>query len=227
LRRNRYVGRFSFLLFVLAVMLVGNPFIERWVDGVAAFRLLFTGLYIAGVAAVSRRRAVLFVGLGLAAPALISEWLTAFGDVPAFVIANVTSSALFVAFTAGVVFEAILRQERVTSDTVLGGLCIYLLLGIFWMEIYSLIEFLQPGSILLGGEPLTDQVGVEAQYASYPALLYYSFVTLTTLGYGDMIPVAREARVVAALEAVVGQLYVAVFIARLVGLHLAHARRAD
>ena len=113
-----------------------------------------------------------------------------------------------------------------TADTVLGGVCIYLLLGVLFTEIFQFIEAAAPGSFALGGQPLELEQDLGAHYERYPAALYFSFVTLTTLGYGDITPVSPEARVLAITEAVIGQLYIAIFVARLVGLHLAGARRS-
>ncbi len=218
--------RFALLLGMLASLLVFAPLLDVLRD-VSGFRLVFTGVYVAGVAALSGRRAVLFVGVLLATPALLSEWLSYLTGFEAFVGVNTLSSALFLAFTAAVILRTMLRQRRVTTGTILGGLCIYLLIGIFFVEVYSLVEFLSPGSFLYLGEPLTAVTGAAAQYARYPGILYYSFVTLTTLGYGDVVPASHVARSMAVSEAVLGQLYVAVFIARLVGLHLAESARRD
>jgi hypothetical protein len=221
--RGRDTLRFAVLLGMLASLLLAAPVLGA-PGGASGLRLVFSGLYAAGVAAISGRRRVLWVGLALAVPALISEWLSLVTGAEAFAIANTAASSLFVSYTAAVILHSILRESQVTTGAVLGGLCIYLLIGIFFVEIFSLVELAAPGSFASHGEPLTAVVGVEAQYARYPALLYYSFVTLTTTGYGDIVPLSPLARSLAATEAVLGQLYLAVFIARLVGLHLAQAK---
>ena len=215
--------RFGLLLAMLASMLVGAPLLDE-LRTVSGFRLVFTGLYVAGVAAVSARRRVFWIGMLLAFPAFVSEWLTYVTSAEAFAVVNTASSSLFIAYTAAVILHTILHEKRVSTGAVLGGLCIYLLIGIFFVEIFSLVEFLRPGSFAYMGEPLTAVVGTEAQYARYPSILYYSFVTLTTLGYGDVVPVSQLTQSLAATEAVLGQLYLAVFIARLVGLNMAQAR---
>lgn len=220
----RRIGRFSFLLLMLASILVLVPFLPHDPGDVSLFRVLFTGTYLAGLAAVSGRGRVLWVGAALVLPAAVSEWTSLFYGQVAIMVVKDVFTALFLAYTAGVILRTILRQQRVTADTVLGGLCIYLLIGFFFVNIYSLIEFLVPNSFSVYGVPYV-RTGAEGLYARYPAILYYSFVTLTTLGYGDITPLSSHARGVAVLEAVLGQLFVAVFIARLVALHITHEGR--
>jgi hypothetical protein len=83
--------------------------------------------------------------------------------------------------------------------------------------LYELLEAVQPGSLAIGGEPMT------AETAAGGAIMYFSFVTLTTLGYGDIAPVGQFARLLAMLEAVLGQLFMVLLVARLVGVHTAQA----
>jgi len=104
-------------------------------------------------------------------------------------------------------------------DTIFGGISVYLLIAITFALVYGLIDFLDPAAFSFG-------VVQEANAARFPGrdgfaeLIYFSFVTLTTLGYRDFVPVASVARSASALEAVIGQIYLAVFVARLVGLHM-------
>ena len=102
-------------------------------------------------------------------------------------------------------------------------MCIYLLLGVLWALVYSALELLAPESftIMVAGGAGNEAMRFRADQAIFP--LYYSFITLTTLGYGDVVPSSPPARMLAALEAIMGQLYLAVLVARLVGLHIAQA----
>ena len=102
-----------------------------------------------------------------------------------------------------------------------------MLVGLAWAFLFSLLEVLQPGSFNLpelSAEPL-DLAAMEVRRLS--VFMYYSLVTLTTLGYGDITPVTPLARNLAAFEAVMGQLYIAILVARLVGLHIVHAGQDD
>jgi hypothetical protein len=110
----------------------------------------------------------------------------------------------------------------VSTDTVIGGVNIYLLLIIGFTFIHALAEYHTPGAYSIGGQPLTDIIGAVPHGDSISTLLYFSAVTMTTLGYGDITPVLPTSRTVCTVQAVVGQLYVAIFVARLVALHVAH-----
>ena len=112
-----------------------------------------------------------------------------------------------------------------SADKLLGAICAYLLVGVTWALLFALIGDLDPGAFRwpsLHGEQVTE--------ASFSTYTYFSFVTLTTLGYGDVSPVSEIARRLALLEALLGQIYLAVLVARLVGLHLSQsiaAREAE
>src|SRR6202011_2827533 len=116
----------------------------------------------------------------------------------------------------------VLHSGRVTSDKIFAPICVYLLLGFVWSYAYALLDDMQPGSIADSPETgRTDDVGRIMQ------LRYFSFAPLTTLGYGDILPRSSTARTMATLEAVMGQIYLAVLVARLVGLHIVHANRSQ
>jgi hypothetical protein len=118
-----------------------------------------------------------------------------------------------------------MSHEAVTADTVRGTLCIYLLLGFLWWSAYSIIDILDPAAFHFPEETEATRMATAelADEGGRPHLLYFSFVTLTTLGYGDITPVNSKALSLALLEAIIGQLFVAVTIARVVGIHSAGA----
>jgi hypothetical protein len=129
---------------------------------------------------------------------------------------------LFFALITVVILRHILSVREVSSDIILGAICAYLVLGMVWTMAYSLIELLSPGSFLRGGESITAGFA-GARVPAVASFIYYSFVTLTTLGYGDIIPNSSPAAALSSLEAVTGQLFLAILIARFVGLHIAGA----
>jgi hypothetical protein len=108
----------------------------------------------------------------------------------------------------------VLAQGPVDINRIAGAICIYIIAGIIWAYLYMLLNYLAPGSFNgLGNIPFEKQLA---------ELLYYSFVTLTTLGYGDMSPAHPLARMLAQIQAVFGQFYIAILIATLVGIRIAH-----
>lgn len=123
--------------------------------------------------------------------------------------------------TAMEVTRYLARQRRVDLDTVLGGLCVYLFVGAMWFALYSIVYRLVPDSFsfTIHHGPMTSE-NVER------LLFFFSFVTLLTTGYGDIVPLSPTAQTLAVLEGIVGQFYMVFFMARLVGLHVAERQGA-
>ena len=108
---------------------------------------------------------------------------------------------------------------------ILGAINVYLLFAIAFMFLHAFVEVGNPGAYLYQGESLSVALKGHHEVDSLAFLLYFSIVTLTTLGYGDIAPAIPAARMLCALEAVIGQLFVAIFIARMVSLHIGQKSR--
>lgn len=124
-----------------------------------------------------------------------------------------------------VIARHVFTTKRVsTADSLYGAVCIYLLTGVFFAHTYFLINLIAPNSygcstsLCAGHLDSAFQNGVD---------IYYSFVTLTTMGYGDVVPLSPFAGMIAVLEAIIGQMYVAIVVARLVGLYLLEAEQKE
>jgi hypothetical protein len=113
----------------------------------------------------------------------------------------------------------VVHGGRISADKIYGAICVYLLVGFAWAFGYAIMELMDPGSF--SGVVDTDRADV----GRVLQMRYFSFATLTTLGYGDIVPRSPAARTLATLEAMMGQVYLAVLIARLVGLHIVHSSR--
>lgn len=124
-------------------------------------------------------------------------------------------SAAWLSYAAGITVAQLFQRRDVTLDTILGAINIYLLIAVAFTMIYEIIELYQPGSF--SGLPMI--AGEEPRQIA-DALLYFSFVSLTTMGFGDIVPTSDLTRPLVAVEGVIGQLYLAIMIARLVGLHV-------
>lgn len=223
IRSPENLGPFATLLATLVTVLFVPPFIDGTVLGVSRFRLVTIAILLAGVYAVSRRGRLFWIGLALALTGIGVEGALHARPTFALMVANFALSIGILGLLASVILYAILDEARVTLDTILGGICVYLLLGVAWSIAYSFLEYLQPGSFAIDGAPLP--VALRSDDFRVEELIYFSFVTLTTVGYGDILAKTHPARALAAAEAVSGSLYLAVFIARLVGLHMVHQSR--
>jgi hypothetical protein len=118
-----------------------------------------------------------------------------------------------------VVLRDVLRAKRVTMDTVFAACSVYLLMALVWSSLYIAIEVLAPGSFKLGPTEGPGSMGTASQ------LVYFSMITLTTVGYGDITPNTPQASMLAALEGLIGQLFIAIILARLVALELTGRRK--
>jgi hypothetical protein len=178
-----------------------------------------------------RRKAV-----ALAAVAITATWLStqfAGGAECALLILGYLSAACFFGFALYGILANIMARS-VSADAIFGAVCGYLLLGIIWGLAYSSLEAARPGSFRIAGTPATAD-GATADNATnngatatcHGVLTYYSLVTLTTVGYGDVTPTTPAARTLSWLEAVAGQFYLAVLVAGLVALHISRARVAN
>ena len=129
-----------------------------------------------------------------------------------YLLANLATLAFLVLATSES-FRHIATTNTMNANRIIGAICVYFLLGVIWSVMYSLLEYIVPGSF--------DGLTAEKTSDWNPDWIYYSFVTLTTLGYGDILPVTFFARALAYMEAVVGQFYIAILVAGLVSAYLA------
>ena len=118
--------------------------------------------------------------------------------------------AAFFALTAAGLFSYLRSARSVTNAHLYTAVSIYLLLGIIWFAVYNAIDILTPGSIVRNTSVMADRS---------TELLYFSLITLSTVGYGDIVPVHPEVRMLAALEGIVGVLYIAIMVAVLVSAY--------
>jgi hypothetical protein len=165
---------------------------------------------------VTRRRVIAFALVVIAADATL-----VLDPVQPLIVAVGSLRTAFLAFVTIAILTHVVRADRVTHDTILGGICVYLLIGLFFQSAFGIVEVLHPGSFQTGGVAVSDLPGADRAHGRYPTLIYYSFVTLTTVGFGDITPTWSLAQSLSTIEAVVGQLYLAILVASLVGMRLA------
>ncbi len=208
-------NRFLYLLIALVAFITVVPILEELVYGGMIFTILVSTLLLLAAYAVSERRGQFILALSLAGPSFLLRWINNFREGPWLVFVADVLTILFLVLVAMLILSHVLKAERVSREKIFGALSVYLLLGVIWAFLFLFVDFLVPGSFRYGQDRALT--GVE--------MVYYSFVTLTTLGYGDIVPISPSARALATLEAVTGQLFLTVLVARLVGLHITHSSR--
>jgi hypothetical protein len=215
-RRLRF-RRFSAvqLLIALALFFIWAPFVEEIKGGDLIVSLLLSLVLVAGVLAVADRKYVLVVALVLAIPAIAGRWINHFRPdlIPPAVF--LVAGLLLIAFVVGNLLRFVLRAPSVNTEVLCASISAYLMLGLMWTIAYWLVDQLTPG----GAFSYNTNAGTHSMNGFTG--FYFSFVTLSTVGYGDITPVSRIARWLAAMEAMTGLLYVAVLIARLVSMYSA------
>ncbi len=210
-----YIGLLAGLLCVFVI----SPFFGKGslAGDLLGIALLITLLF--SVLVISHSKKLMMLATLLAVPLV-------FGSIQSIVGSVVEISSLiislcgvaFVFLIISVMLRDMFTSTKVDGALIVGSISLYLLLGLMWGFIYMTIDYAFPGSFnsdFIQTMELKDRTG---------ELMYYSMVTLTTLGYGDITPLSAPARAMATMEAVVGQLYLTVLVARLVGMHIAQKK---
>ena len=200
------------LLISLGLLFVSFPFVEEVKGGDLIVSLLLSLVLLSAVLAVSDRKGVLVIGIVLAIPAIAGRWINHFRpdlvSPPVFL----TAALVLTAFVVVNLLRFVWRAPSVNIEVLCASISAYLMLGLMWTMAYWLVDQLTPGAF-----SFNTNAGPRSMNGFNG--FYFSFVTLSTVGYGDITPVSRIARWLAAMEAMTGLLYVAVLIARLVALY--------
>lgn len=207
-------GRFLALLVSITLVFAVVPFLEGFVGLRILLDVFLSLMLLSGIQAASQNRRSVLISAMLSLPMFLSMWVSHFIVLPQLRLVGYAFGTLFLSYTAVLILQYIFRVREVTRDVIHGALVVYLLMGMLWGFLYALLEGLQPGSFDIPLGLLEENRFVH---------IYYSFITLTTLGFGDMTPLSAPACSLSLLEAVFGQLYLAVLVARLVGLYISHS----
>lgn len=201
------------LLIALVVLLTCAPFVEELEGGQLILSVLFSLVLIAAVFAVADRKRTLAIALVLAIPAITAKWINHFRPDLVHPSVFLVCALALLAFVIGHLLHFVLRAPLVTVEVLCASIAAYLMLGLMWTVAYWLVDQLTPnGAFFFSNNQHSQSINGFTGF-------YFSFITLSTVGYGDITPVSRAARWLAAMEAMTGLLYVAVLIARLVSLY--------
>ncbi len=205
-------NKYTQLLRVLVLRLLAAPLLKEYGEILLSLLLLWAIFLI--IRTFYLHQKFFWSYLIVAVSAFLLELIARFGNFFGFETSAVVSVyftyAIYLGIAAWLIMRDIFRSLEVTIDTVCGGICVYLLIGFLWSLFYGVVQYLDPNAF----SPSVTPGGF------YSKGIYLSFTTLTTLGYGDILPVNPFAMMLTNLEAIIGQMYPAIFIAILVGAYL-------
>ena len=207
-------GRFLFLLVSILLLLALQPFLVGFAGLNRLLNIFLSVVLLSSVYAVSLKKQTAMIGLLLAVPMFLGMWSHQLLALPRLNMLSLGFGVLFLGYIIIHILTYIFRAEKIDRDVIYGALVVYLLLGLAWGFAFALLEGLQPGSFNI---PAGQTQELRQLF------FYYSFITLTTLGYGDITPLSVPANSLSLLEAVIGQIYLTVLVAKLVGVHIAQA----
>lgn len=205
-----FSGRCFWLFAVIVVLVAATPFVPMTTAG----RLVLGGIdafvIVASVAAVGRSAGSFVIALLLAVPSLILQAMSILQGERELIWQVWALNAGLYAITIGYLLRYVFQPDVMTADKLWGAAAAYLLIGVFWTFLYALVGFFYFPSFAEGGK---------LQGVDLYDLLYFSFTSLTSTGFGDIVAVSRQARSLVALEQVAGTLFIAILIARLAGIY--------
>jgi len=216
--------RYGFLLAAQILLSAISPLFSSTVYAHSIVDLGITAVFAAAIFVVSSTKKHLIIGMVLMTPTLILIWGTKLYQNETLEFISMVGSVFFFCYISWLILVDIFRTKMVTLDVIAAGISVYLFFGNTFGFIYAIIGRLDPNAFNI---PAATASYLGDNLSDISSATYFSFVTLTTLGYGDITPINGVARSLAFLEAAMGQIYLTVLIASLVGIHIStSAKRA-
>jgi voltage-gated potassium channel len=213
---RRYVqhfnsGRYNYLLVFLIIFFAFRPY-NRGIEYLTVWKTLFTCTLLMAIFNCKHRRKVKMLSILLAIPTVLLSWLEFFYQVEACFVLKLLFTISFLVVCLASIFYDVLLSSKVTIETLRGVVCAYFMIAFVFAFAYYLIEYFLPGSFRL----ITRDVSFVVYSRNLSEMMYFSFVTLLTIGFGDITPLGDIAQTLVVIEGIIGQFYVAILVARLV-----------
>ena len=205
LSQNRF-----FILLVLILLTIGlTPFLDKFIETQILMDVFLTTIFFSIIFAIKSKRSHFIIASILVLPLLVSTWSLYFHDFRQITLLTKIFGALFFGYAVILILLIVFRSNEVTREMIFAAVVAYLLIALMWSFIYMILENMVPGSF---------SFPEQSSRMETMRFEYFSFVTITTLGYGDILPLSDRASALAILEAIVGQIYLVVVVAWLVGM---------
>lgn len=212
--RSLFSGYYSLLLICLALLFVFRPYHDTKLY-LSTWNTLLTLMLIFAVFNCRHNTVVKYVIAFLAIPPVAVGWLHLFYMSKYIFLVNVTVTPILLVICAGSIIYDVVLRAQVTFETLRGVICAYFLVAFAFAYVYSFIEYFIPGTILLYEKPIP----LYPDPTYFSDIIYFSFVTLLTIGYGDIVAVKNWGQTFSVLEGMIGQFYIAILVARLVAVY--------
>ena len=217
-RSTSWLASNPYLLLLVSIVatLLLAPWMQDRVLGRILMQACFTMVFVVGVFSNWDRPLVFRTAIAIAIAAVLLGWGGIFTQTPQVSFAGIVTDLIFFAYLAVIILVAVMRNSFDRIQALFGAICAYLLVGLAWALAYAALESVDAESFQYIRRLESDiQIG-SSHMTALSQLVYFSFVTMSTLGYGDIIPLTHEAQTLAWMQAVTGQLFLAVLVAKLV-----------
>lgn len=209
-------NRFLWLLVSLLLMLIVVPLLEQQAIRSRLYHAGLTAVFLSAILANWHRRKILIGAIVVGITAIILDWSSTFYVSTTLSVTSHITGILFLGFTALLLLISVIQDHMATHQAVLGAISVYLLMGLTWALMYGTAECVQEQPFNVPDYIRQTELREGFWVTDFSDLVYFSFVTMSTLGYGDITPRTPVARTMAWTQSVAGQLYLAVLVARLV-----------
>lgn len=212
--KKQIYAHYNFLLFFLVILFIFRPFTDN-IFYSDTWKILFTATLLSAIFNCKHAKSIKVVEIGLAIPIIFLCWFDVWNRQLIILIANTILSILFIFLCTSSIVYDVLKKTRVTFETLKGVMCAYFLVAIGFAYLFWLIEIFFPGTFS------TPYNQIEASSYGYyiSQMIYFSFVTLLTIGFGDIVPMKDLGQTAVIIEGIIGQFYMAVLVARLVSIY--------
>ena len=198
------------LFWALIALLVALPFLSETPHGQVILAVVNVIVLLTAVAAVGRTWLSFVIAVILILPALVFRFLALESGQPGHLALTWGFSAVFYIFVLANLLQYVFRRDLMSGDKLYGAVAAYILIAVLWANLHGVTQYFHPGAYAFGGTP---------QALGMPELIYFSFTTLATVGYGDITPALLQSRYLTILEMITGVMFVAILIARLTGVY--------
>jgi hypothetical protein len=202
--------RCFFLFLALLALLVALPFLSGTTHGPVILFVINITILLTAVAVVGRSRSMLVIAVILVLPAIVFRFLALESNLPGYLALTWGFNAAFYTYILANLLQYVLRRDVMTADKLYGAVAAYILVAVLWAYLHGVTQYFYPGAYAFGGTP---------KALDMTELIYFSFTTLATVGFGNITPALVHSRYLTVLEMVTGVMYVAILIARLTGVY--------